>query len=97
MVVQNTVRTYGVIQVFRFVEGIRLQPESRQIHFLFEKTISTSYVRNMFWATIIYKYHAYPPHQERCRDSYSDYEYQLHSEVSDLAKIIHYLPQSVVK
>ena len=41
MVAQNTVRTYGVNKAFRFVEGILLH----------------GYVRNMFLATILYKYH----------------------------------------
>ena len=58
MVAQNTVRTYGVNQVFRYVNA-KLHRKSRQIRFYFflEKTYFTSYVRNMFRATILYKYH----------------------------------------
>ena len=37
MVAQNTVRTYGVIQAFRFVEGIWLHRKSRKILFFFRK------------------------------------------------------------
>ena len=43
MVDKNTVRTYRINQVFRFVFS--------------EKTNHISYVRNMFWATILNKYH----------------------------------------
>ena len=42
--------------LFRFVKGIWLHRKSRQICFS-EKTYFTSSVRNMFWATIFYKYH----------------------------------------
>ena len=35
MVAQNTLRTYGVNQVSRFVEGIWLQRKSRQIQTFF--------------------------------------------------------------
>ena len=59
MVAQNTVRTYGVNQVFRFVKGIRLLRKYRQIRLFSEKTYFTSNVRNMFWTTILYKYHAH--------------------------------------
>ena len=37
MVAQNTVRTYGVNQVFRFVKGIWLHRQSRQIRFFSRK------------------------------------------------------------
>ena len=57
MVSQNTVHTYGVNQAFRFVEGISLHRKSRQIQFFSEKIYFTSYVRNMIWAAILYKYH----------------------------------------
>ena len=57
MVAQNTLRTYGVHQKIRLVEGIWLHRNIRQILFFSEKTYLTSYVRNMFWATILYKYH----------------------------------------
>ena len=57
MVAQNTVRTYGVNQVFPFVEDIWLHRKSRQIQFFSGKTNFTTYVRNMFWAAILYKYH----------------------------------------
>ena len=33
MVAQNTVRTYGVNQAFRFVEGIDLNRQTRRIRF----------------------------------------------------------------
>ena len=45
MVVQNTVRTFQVNQVFRFVKDIRL---SSNPIFVAEKPYFTSYVRNMF-------------------------------------------------
>ena len=53
MVAQNTVRTYGVIQTFRFAEGIK-----RVVNFDFFSVLTylTAYVRNMFWATNLYKY-----------------------------------------
>ena len=51
MVAQNTVRTYGINQVFRFVEGIWLRRKSCQIRNF------TSYVRNKILATMLYKYH----------------------------------------
>ena len=48
MVAQNTVRTYGVNQVFRFVESIWLHRKSRQIRFSYrKKTLFISYVRNV--------------------------------------------------
>ena len=54
MVAHFTMRTYGVNHEFRFVTS----KESGQIRFVPEKTYFTSYVRNMFWATILYKYNA---------------------------------------
>ena len=39
MVAQNNVRTYGVIQVFRFVEGIWLHRKDRQIRFFRKRPI----------------------------------------------------------
>ena len=57
MVAQNTVRTYGVKQVFWFVEGTWYHRQSRQIRFFFEKTYYSSYVRKMFKSTNLYKYH----------------------------------------
>ena len=51
----SLVSKYGVNNVFRFVQGILLHRKSRQIR---KKTYFTSYVRNMFLATILYKYHA---------------------------------------
>ena len=55
MVAQNTVRTYEVDQAFRFFEGIWLHRKSRQIRNFSENTYFTSFVRNMFWATFLYK------------------------------------------
>ena len=50
-------RTYGN-QEFWFVEGIWLHQKSRQIQFFFsEMTYPLLYVRDMFCATILYKYH----------------------------------------
>ena len=46
-----TLRTYGVNQVFRFVEGTWLHRKSLQILFFFEKTYFKSYLRNLLWAT----------------------------------------------
>ena len=37
MVAQNTVLTYGVNQIFKFVEGIWLHKKSRQIRFFSRK------------------------------------------------------------
>ena len=39
MVAQNTVRTYGVNQVFRFVKGIWLHRKSCQIRFIWKRPI----------------------------------------------------------
>ena len=39
MEAQNTVRTYGIKQVFRFVEGIWLHRKSRQIRFFRKRQI----------------------------------------------------------
>ena len=47
-----SVRTYGVAQAFRFVEGIWSHRQSRQIRFFSEENYFTSYVRNMFLVTI---------------------------------------------
>ena len=52
-------RTYWVNQIFRFVEGIWLNRKSQQIRLFSKKAYFISYVRNMFWATILYKYHEY--------------------------------------
>ena len=50
-------RTYGVKQVFQFVEGIWLHRKSRQIRGFFrEITWFTSYVRKLFLVTILYQY-----------------------------------------
>ena len=49
--------TYGVNQTFGLVEGIWLLRQSRQIRFFSENTYFTTYVRNMFWAAILYKYY----------------------------------------
>ena len=57
MVADSTMRTYGVNQEYRFVGGIWLHRKSRQIRFFSEITYFPSYVRNMFWATILYKYY----------------------------------------
>ena len=58
MVAHFTIRTYGVNQEFRYVESVCLHRKSRQIRFIFRrKPFFTSYVRNMFWATILFKYH----------------------------------------
>ena len=57
MVAQNMARTYEVNQVIQFVVGISLHRKSRQIRFCSENTYFASYVRNMFWYAILYKYH----------------------------------------
>ena len=45
--------------IFRVVQGIWLLQKSRQIQIIVsEKTYFTICVRNMFWATILYKYPA---------------------------------------
>ena len=50
-------RTFGMNQVFQFVECIWLDQKSRQMRkTISEKAYFLSYVRNMFWATILYKY-----------------------------------------
>ena len=41
MVAQNTVRLYGVNQVFRLVEGIWLHRQSRRIRFFIRKDLFT--------------------------------------------------------
>ena len=43
-------------EVFRFVEGIFYIEKVVKSDIL-EKTYFTSYALNMFWATILYKYH----------------------------------------
>ena len=55
-----TMRTYyGVNKAFRFRQGIWVHRKSRQIRLLFlEKAYFTLFVRNIFRATILYKYHA---------------------------------------
>ena len=58
MVAQNSVSTYGVNQFFRFVKGFCYIERIVKSDFLLsEKTYFTSYVHNLFWATISYKYH----------------------------------------
>ena len=52
MVDKNTVRTYGVNQVFQYVEGIWLHRMSRQIKNIFEER-PILYARNMYRATIL--------------------------------------------
>ena len=47
-------RTYGVDQVFRFVEGSYVDRGVKADIFS-EKDLFTSYVRNIFWAAILYK------------------------------------------
>ena len=52
--------------------SIWLHRKSRQIRFLFsEKTYFTSYLRNMFWATILYKYHENNPDYKFRRRHYT--------------------------
>ena len=46
------------IRIFRVIEGIWLHRKGRQIRFFSEKTCFTWNVRNMFWATPLYKFHA---------------------------------------
>ena len=58
MVAQNTVRTYRINQVFRFVEGTWLPRRGQNQFFFSEKTYFISNVRNMLLSTILYKYHA---------------------------------------
>ena len=53
MVAQNMLGTYEVNQTFRFAEEIFLYRKISQIRFF----LATSFLRNMFWATIQYKYH----------------------------------------
>ena len=57
MVAHFTLRTYGVHQAFRFVEGIWLHRKSRQSEIFSGKIYFASYVHNMFLATILDKYH----------------------------------------
>ena len=54
-----TIRTYGVKQEFRFDEGVWLHRKSGQIRFFLSRKIPffTSCVRNVLWATILYKNH----------------------------------------
>ena len=58
MVAHFPMRTFWVNQEFLFVEGIWLHRKSRQIRFFPGNDLFSLYVRNMFWATILYKYHA---------------------------------------
>ena len=61
MVAQNAVRTYEFNLVFRFVEYIYTYIERVvKSDYFSVKTYFTSNVRNMFWATILYKYHGLP-------------------------------------
>ena len=60
MVAHFTMRTNGVNQAFRFVEGIWLHWKSHKLRLFFrKKTLFTSYVRNVKWATIYYKNHGF--------------------------------------
>ena len=59
MVAHFAMRSYGLNQAFLFVEGIYLHRKSRPIQKKWEKTYFTTYVRNMFRATILYKYHGF--------------------------------------
>ena len=58
MVAQNTLRTYGVNMVFRFIEGIWLELDRVITKFLSEITYFTSYVRisetPFYMSTMIY-------------------------------------------
>ena len=56
MVAQNTVRKFEVNKVFLFFDGICYIEGVVKLDCFSEKTYFTSYVRNMFWATILYKY-----------------------------------------
>ena len=60
MVAQNTMRTYGVNHVIRFVEGIWLQRKSRQIYFftLYVPTYSKlpSYIITTRTIKIVFNY-----------------------------------------
>ena len=56
MVANFTKRAYGVNQVFWFVKFGYIERVVKS-DFFSEKTYFTSFVRNMFWATILYKYH----------------------------------------
>ena len=55
--------TIGTLQIYRWTHGISIclrhlvtsKESSKPIYF--GKTYFTSYVRSMFWATILYKYH----------------------------------------
>ena len=52
-----TMRTYGVNQAFRFVEGIWVHRKRHQIR---KKGKDLLVVHNMFWATILHKCHGSP-------------------------------------
>ena len=55
IVVHLTLRSYGVNQTIRFVEGIWLHRKSRQIRLFFsEQGYFTSYVRNILWIKLPY-------------------------------------------
>ena len=55
MVAHVTIRTFGVNHEFRFVEGFGYI--KKVVKPFSEKTYFISCVRNMFWATILNKYH----------------------------------------
>ena len=55
MVAHFTLSAYGVNQVFLFVKS----KKSSNPFFFFRKDLISLYVRNMFLATILYKYHGY--------------------------------------
>ena len=58
MVAPNMVRIYGVIQAIR-LEAFGYIERVVKSDFFPEKTYFTSYVRNVCWTTILYKYHAH--------------------------------------
>ena len=60
MVAHFTMRTYEANQEFRFAEGIWSNRKGVKSDFCFwKRPFFTSYMCNMFWATILYKNHAY--------------------------------------
>ena len=74
-------RTYGVNQEFRFVEGIcHFERGFKSDFFLSKMTYFTSYVRNMFWATILYKYHG----AMHARFSIDNFAFRVQKKLSEV-------------
>ena len=63
MVAHFTMRTYGVNHDFRLLQAFGYIERVVESDIFFLITYFTSYLRNMFLATILYKYHdQYLPH-----------------------------------